>query len=158
VATLFTPGANFWSVGASLLTPIFTAGKIAGQVQAAEAVQTAALANYRNAIISAFREFEDALVSSNKTKVQREKQSNRVAAVDGYYRLSHIRYDEGYTDYITVLDALRQLYDAQIELVQAQSAIFVASIGLYRAMGGGWIVQAEQKAGLPKPKEASVFP
>jgi multidrug efflux system outer membrane protein len=158
VATLFTPGANFWSVGASLLTPIFTAGKIAGQVQAAEAVQRAALANYRNAIISAFREFEDALVSSNKTKVQREKQSNRVAAVDGYYRLSHIRYDEGYTDYITVLDALRQLYDAQIELLQAQSAIFVASIGLYRAMGGGWIVQAEQKAGLPKPKEASVFP
>lgn len=158
VASLFAPGANFWSVGASLLTPIFTAGKIAGEVQAAEAVQRAALANYQSAIISGFREFEDALVSSQKTLVQMEKQGKRVAAVENYYRLSHVRYDEGYTDYITVLDALRQLYDAQVELVQAQSATFVASIGLYRAMGGGWIVAAEQKAQMPEPEDAAFFP
>ena len=158
MGTLFTPGANFWTIGSTMLTPIFTAGKIAGEVHAAEATQKAALANYRRAIISAFREFEDALVGQQKTKEQRDKQANRVAAVANYFDLSRIRYDEGYTDYITVLDSIRQLFDAQVDLVQAQNSNLIASIDLYRAMGGGWIVQAEQKAGLPKPKEASVFP
>lgn len=158
MATLFVPGANFWAVGSTLLTPIFTAGKIAGQVQSAEAVQKAALANYRRSIISGFREFENALVSTNKTKVQKEKQTKRVSAVQSYFNLSRIRYDEGYTSYITVLDSIRQLFDAQIDQVQAQSANFTATIGLYRAMGGGWIVQEEKAAQLPKPTDASFFP
>jgi multidrug efflux system outer membrane protein len=158
VASLFVPGANFWSVGSALLTPIFTAGKIAGQVQSAEAVQKAAVANYQLSILSGFREFENALVSSNKTKLQKESQSKRVAAVQNYFNLSRIRYDEGYTDYITVLDSIRQLFDAQIDLIQAQSANFTAMIGLYRAMGGGWIVEEEKTANLPKPKEAVYFP
>jgi multidrug efflux system outer membrane protein len=151
VATLFVPGANFWSVGSALLTPIFTAGKIAGQVQSAEALQKAAVANYQRSILSGFREFENALVSSNKTKVQKETQSERVAAVQSYFNLSRIRYDGGYTDYITVLDSIRQLFDAQIDLIQAQMANFTAMIGLYRAMGGGWIIQEEKSGVLPKP-------
>jgi len=158
MGTLFTPGANFWSIGSTMLTPIFTAGKIAGQVQAAEATQKAALANYQKSIISAFREFEDALVSNSKTQEQKEKEAQRVAAVQKYFDLSRIRYDEGYTDYITVLDAVRQLFDAQVELVQAQNANLVATINLYRAMGGGWIVQAEERAYVPKTPEAAVFP
>lgn len=158
VATLFVPGANFWTVGSALLTPIFTAGKIAGQVQSAEAVQKAAVANYQRSILSGFREFENALVSSNKTKLQKESQSKRVAAVQKYFNLSRRRYDEGYTDYITVLDSIRQLFDAQIDLIQTQSANFTAIIGLYRAMGGGWIVQQEKTANLPKPKDAAFFP
>jgi len=158
MASLFTPGANFWTVGSSLLTPIFTAGKIAGQVQAAEAVQRGALANYQRSIISAFREFEDALVSHIKTKEQRDRETDRVTAVQNYVTLAQIRYDEGYTDFITVLDSLRQLYEAQISLLQAQGAHFVASIQLYRAMGGGWIVKAEEAAHLPKPADAVFFP
>jgi len=157
-ATLFTPGANFWSVGTSVLGPIFTAGKIAGQVQAAEAAQRAALAGYQQSILSAFREFEDALVATQKTKEQRDQQAERVKAVGEYTRLSRLRYDEGLVDYITVLDSLRQLYEAQIDLLQAQSATFTASIQLYRAMGGGWIVAAEEQARVPRAGEAAVFP
>jgi len=116
------------------------------------------VANYQRSILSGFREFENALVSSNKTKLQKESQSKRVAAVQNYFNLSRIRYDEGYTDYITVLDSIRQLFDAQIDLIQAQSANYTAMISLYRAMGGGWIVQEEKTANLPKPKEAAFFP
>jgi multidrug efflux system outer membrane protein len=90
--------------------------------------------------------------------LQSESQSKRVAAVQNYFNLSRIRYDEGYTDYITVLDSIRQLFDAQIDLIQAQSANFTAMIGLYRAMGGGWIVEEEKTANLPKPKDATYFP
>ena len=158
MGTLFTPGANFWTLGSAMATPIFTAGKIAGQVQAAEATQKAALANYQRAIIAAFREFEDSLVGNSKTQEQRDKEVLRVAAVEKYFKLSRTRYDEGYTDYITVLDAVRQLFDAQIDLIQAQNANLSAAINLYRAMGGGWIVQAEEAAYVPKPPEPAVFP
>lgn len=157
-ATLFTPGANFWTVGSSLATPIFTAGKIAGQVQAAEADQQRALANYKRSIISAFSEFENALIRTEKTKEQGVYQAKRVAAVEIYFKISRVRYDEGYTDYLNLLDAVRQLFDAQIDLVQAQSDNFVASISLYRAMGGGWIVHAEEAAALPKPQQPVYFP
>lgn len=158
MGTLFTPGANFWTVGSAMVTPIFTAGKIAGQVQSAEAEQKAALANYQRAIINAFKEFENALISNTKTKDQRDKQASRVAAVANYFDLSRIRYDEGYADYLTVLDSIRQLYEAQVDLVGAQKDNLVASIDLYRSMGGGWIVDSENTANMPKPPEASIFP
>lgn len=157
-AQLFAPGANFWTIGSQLLGPIFTAGKIAGQVQAAEAVQRAALAGYKKAILSAFREFEDGLVASTKSKERQQAQALRVKALQEYVRLSKVRYDEGYTSYLEVLDALRQNYEGQIEWVQARSDTFTSLIQLYRAMGGGWIVAAEQNAQLPKAKPATVFP
>lgn len=158
IGTLFAPGANFWSVGSALLSPIFTAGKIAGQVQAAEGVQKAALANYRRAVINAFREFEDALVSTVKAEERSKKQTYRVSAVQSYFGLSRLQYEKGYTDYLTVLDAVRGLFDAQIDLVQARNENFIGAIGLYRAMGGGWIVMAEQASTAANPSEAAIFP
>ncbi len=158
MAQLFTPGANFWTIGGRLLGPILTAGKIAGQVQTAEAGQQAALAGYQKGILSAFREFEDSLIASSKANEQQSTQIRRVAALQNYLRLSKIRYDEGYSSYLEVLDALRQYYEGQIELVQARQDRFVSLIQLYRAMGGGWIMAAEQNAKTPKPQPATLFP
>lgn len=158
LASLFTPGANFWTIGGRLLGPIITAGRVAGQVQAAEGAQQAALANYQKAILSAFREFEDGLIASKKSNERQVSQAQRVEALKNYLRLSRIRYDEGYTSYLEVLDALRQYYEGQIEWVQARSDTFVALIQLYRAMGGGWIVAAEQDVQMTKPKEAVLLP
>lgn len=151
LGSLFTPGANFWSVGMAIVGPLFTAGKIAGQVASTEAVQRESLANYKKTIITAFKEFEDALIATQKTAEKQEKEGNRVGAVSNYYRLSKIRYDEGLTDYITVLDSVRQLFDAQIEQLQAQSANLAASIQLYKAMGGGWIPAKEMQMEITQP-------
>ena len=158
IAGLFTPGANFWTVGSAVLTPIFTAGKIAGEVRAAEAVQKAAVANYQKTIITGFSEFENALISLIKTQQQQDKQNDRVAANQNYYHLSKVRYDEGYVNYLVELDAIRQLFDAQIELTTARADTFKSSIDLYLAMGGGWIVEQEKATNLPKPKPAVYFP
>ncbi len=158
VAGLFTPGANFWTIGSAVLTPIFTAGKIAGEVRAAEAVQKAALANYKKTIITGFSEFENALISLIKTQQQQDKQTDRVAANQNYYHLSKVRYEEGYVPYLVTLDAIRQLFDAQVELTSARADTFKSAIDLYLAMGGGWIVEQEKAANLPKPKPAVYFP
>ena len=158
IAGLFAPGANFWTVGSAVLTPIFTAGKIAGDVRAAEAVQKAAVANYKKTIITGFSEFENALISLIKTQQQQDKQNDRVAANQNYYHLSKVRYEEGYVNYLVELDAIRQLFDAQIELTTARADTFKSSIDLYLAMGGGWIVEQEKATNLPKPKPAVYFP
>jgi multidrug efflux system outer membrane protein len=158
VAGLFTPGANFWTIGSAVVTPIFTAGKIAGEVRAAEAVQQAALANYKKTIITGFSEFENALISLIKTRQQEDKQADRVAANQNYYHLSKVRYEEGYVNYLVELDAIRQLFDAQIELTTARADTFKSAIDLYLAMGGGWIVEQEKAANVPKPKPATYFP
>jgi multidrug efflux system outer membrane protein len=158
IAQLFVPGANFWTIGSRLLGPIFTAGRVAGQVQAAEAGQKAALAAYQKAILTSFREFENGLIVSEKSNESQTSQAKRVTALQNYLRLSRLRYDEGYTSYLEVLDSLRQYYEGQIDLIQARRDTFVALIQLYRAMGGGWVAKAEQKALVPKPKEASLFP
>lgn len=155
---MFMPGANFWSVGMQLIGPIITAGKIAGQVQAAEAIQRAALANYQRAIITAFREFEDALIAGRKTKERQHDQEQRVTDVKQYAHLSRLQFDEGYTPYLVVLDSLRQLNDAEIDLINARNDTFVAAIQLYRAMGGGWVMGAQRKAETPRPRAASIFP
>lgn len=158
LASLFTPGANFWTIGGRLLGPIFTAGRVAGQVQAAEAAQQIALASYQKSILSAFREFEDGLIASKKSNERQTSQALRVEALKNYLRLSRTRYDEGYTSYLEVLDALRQYYEGQIEWVQARNDTFVALIQLYRAMGGGWIIAAEQGAQMPQPTDAAFLP
>lgn len=155
---LFMPGANFWSVGLQLVGPLITAGKIAGQVQAAEAVQRLSLANYQRAIIQAFREFEDALIAGKKSLERQHTQEIRVASVRNYVRLSRLQFDEGYTPYLVVLDSLRQLYDAEIDLILASNDTYVAVIQLYRAMGGGWILGAQRKAATPEPNPPSIFP
>jgi len=72
--------------------------------------------------------------------------------------LSKVRYEEGYSAYINQLDAIRQLFDAQVELTSARAATFKSAIDLYLAMGGGWIVAEEKSANLPKPKPAAYFP
>lgn len=158
VAALFTPGANFWTIGSAVVTPIFTAGKIAGEVRAAEAVQQAALANYKKTIITGFSEFENALISLIKTQQQEDKQTHRVAANRNYYHLSKVRYEEGYVAYLVTLDAIRQLFDAQVELTSARADTFKSAINLYLAMGGGWIVEQEKAANVPKHKPATYFP
>jgi multidrug efflux system outer membrane protein len=81
-----------------------------------------------------------------------------VESVRNYVRLSKLQFDEGYTPYLVVLDSLRQLYDAEIDLIKASNDAFVAAIQAYRAMGGGWIIGAQRKAATPQPRDASIFP
>lgn len=157
LSNLFTPGANFWALGSGLVMPIFTAGKIAGRVQAAEGATAEALADFQRKVLTALREVEDALVTRTKTQAQLEQETQRSASAESYFHLSKSRYREGYSDYLTVLDSLRQLYEARIDRVTLKAKHLSASVRLYRAMGGGW-VEREDQATQPAPKEAAMFP
>jgi outer membrane protein, multidrug efflux system len=143
---LFTGPAGAWSYAGMLAGPIFTAGKIKGTVKAAEAIQQEALFGYEQAIRNSFREFEDALIDQDRTRVQLDAQAQQVEALAVYSRLSRLRYENGYTSYIEVLDAERSLFNAQLAYAQTQDLLHRALVNLYKAMGGGWVVEADKQS------------
>ncbi|RJG07987.1 efflux transporter outer membrane subunit [Noviherbaspirillum cavernae] len=143
---LFTGPARAWSYGAGVTMPIFTAGGIAGQVQQAQAQQQQALLQYQKSIQVAFQEVSDSLVAHRKTREQLEAQGRQVDALRNYVTLARLRYDNGYTSFIEVLDAERSLFAAELSQSQTQGAVYASLINLYKAMGGGWVVEAERMA------------
>lgn len=158
LSDLFSSPAQVWNYGGSITGPIFTGGAIAGEVQQAEARQKQALLSYQQAIQSAFREVEDALIGHQKFREQLEAQRQRVEALQNYARLARLRYDNGYTSYIEVLDSERSLFSAELAYAQNQGAVYTALVDIYKAVGGGWVVQAEQVAGPAMPEESPPEP
>ena len=137
---------------APISLPLFTAGAIAGQVPSAEAVQQQALFGYQKAIQEAFREVNDELVSQDRTGAQLKAQKEQVQSLTQYSQIARLRYDNGYTSYIEVLDAERSLFNAQLQYTQTQQAQFQAMTNLYKAMGGGWVAEAEKMSTPPAEK------
>jgi outer membrane protein, multidrug efflux system len=115
-------------------------------VQAAEAGQQQALLAYQKAIQEAFREVNDSLVDQDRTREQLKAQKRQVDALQQYASIARLRYENGYTSYIEVLDAERSLFNVQLQYTQTQQAQMQAMINLYLAMGGGWVNEAEKLA------------
>jgi outer membrane protein, multidrug efflux system len=85
-------------------------------------------------------------VSVRKSREELVAEGRRVAALGDYARLAKLRYDEGYTSYIDVLDAQRNLFDAELQYISIKGDVYGSLVNTYQAMGGGWIVQAEYTA------------
>jgi multidrug efflux system outer membrane protein len=146
---LFTGAAKTWSYAGSLSGPIFTGGNIEGTVAQAEAQQKQLLATYERTIQTAFREVDDALVDRLKSLERLAAQGRQVAALRDYARLSRARYEGGYSSYLEVLDAERSLFNAELGYAQTQFDLFNALVNVYKAMGGGWVDEADKFAPQP---------
>ena len=146
---LFSGPDKAWNFAANVSMPVFTAGAVRGQVQQAEAVQQQALFNYERAIQLAFREVEDSLVAHQKTRQALEMQARELKTVGNYVRLARKRYDNGYTSYIEVLDAERNLFNVELAYAQTRSALYSSLVNLYKAMGGGWVASADDMTARP---------
>ncbi len=149
---LFSTESRAWSFTGAIAGPIFTAGRIKGQVRAAEAVQQEMLFTYQRAIKAGFQDVNDALIDQNRTRAQRDAQQSQVDALRRYATLSLTRYKNGYSSFLEVLDAETRLFSAELSLTQTSANLFKAMVNVYKAMGGGWVVQADLIAtGLPTP-------
>jgi outer membrane protein, multidrug efflux system len=158
---LFKSPAELYSYGAGAVAPIFTGGAIAGQVRASEARQQQALLAYQRAIRAAFSDVENALIAGQKSKEALAAQKERVEAMRVYSRLANLRYDNGYSGYIEVLDAERGLFAAELDYTVAKGDTYFALVDLYKSMGGGWVVDAAALSAQPRvdlTQEPQVFP
>ncbi len=128
---------------------MFNAGRIRNQVAQREALQRQTLSVYQKSIISAFQEVEDALVDRSKFSQTREEQAANVAALQRFRDLAALRYKEGATIYLEVANAEQWLFNAQLAYVATQAQLFQSYANLYKAMGGGWVAEAEKLASNP---------
>ncbi|MGH8644178.1 MAG: efflux transporter outer membrane subunit [Gammaproteobacteria bacterium] len=156
LTSLFTGPASVWELTAAATAPVFTFGNIEGQVQAAEAVQRQALERYRQTIQGAFREVNDALVSTQKSREELEARGLRVAALKDFARLSQQRFDEGVTSYLEVLIAQNELFGAELAHAQNQADSLTQLVNVYKAVGGGWVIEAERIVPLHSDRRLSV--
>lgn len=146
VSRLGDAGTGFSLVGASLLATIFDGGRRSGLADIAQARKEELLENYRRSLVSALREVEDALAGIDEFARQEAAQAQAAAHAREAYRLAHLRYREGGTDYGTVLDAQRTQIAAEAALDPVRFARFASAVGLYRALGGGWEAPARTSA------------
>jgi multidrug efflux system outer membrane protein len=146
---LFTGPARTWSFIGQLLGPIFAGGAIDSANRQAEARREQALESYRQTIQSAFRDVDDALAAIHGTRALVASLERRVAALQRAVELAIERYENGYADYIEVLDTERSLFSAELSLASARGDGYRSLVGLYRALGGDWVDRI-----APLPREA----
>ncbi len=154
LSNLFTGPARVWSYAGQLAGPIFTFGAVSGQVAQAEGAQQSALYSYKLSIQNAFADVENSLVASQKLKEQQAAQERLVAALKSYAQLATLQYNGGYTSYTTVLQAEQSLFPAELTLASVRAQVFSSSVNVYKAMGGGWVVEADKLTGERAPPVA----
>jgi NodT family efflux transporter outer membrane factor (OMF) lipoprotein len=138
LATLFGPGAWFYTAAASLAQPVFDGFLRLGQLEIAQGRQQELVQNYRKAVLSAFSDVEQALIAVEQQTTRERLQAEVVRAAREAFTLSEQRLREGTVDLVTVLNTEQTLFQAQDTLAQVRFARFQAIVSLFQALGGGW--------------------
>jgi multidrug efflux system outer membrane protein len=126
-----------YTVQPAITLPLFTGGRLTSNLEAAQAQQRIAAEDYARTTQGALREVEDALVSFQRLREQREATLTIVGASRERLRLVDLRYVNGISSFFEVLEAQRQLFDSELQLSQLTSGVYASVIELYRALGGG---------------------
>jgi multidrug efflux system outer membrane protein len=137
-SSLFDWGNHFWSLGPSALLHLFASGSLKAGVEVQKALQEQEIIAYRQTVLNALQEVENALVASAKEQTHREAVAAAVAANRKAVSLAEKLYIEGMTDFINVLQAQQALYGTEDALVQSTAAVSTDLVALYKALGGGW--------------------
>jgi multidrug efflux system outer membrane protein len=138
LADIFTWSARTWGVGALLSLPIFDGGRREANINFARAEMDAAVARYREQVLVAFRDVEDQLAALRLLGEQAGAQDRAVAASARTTALSDARYRNGLVSQLELLDAQRSELRNRRQALQVKSAQYQATVGLVRALGGGW--------------------
>ena len=147
---LFKGGSLIWSFVPQLTLPIFDAGRNSANLDVAEARKNIAVANFEKAIQTAFREVADGLAARSTFDQQLGAQEALVRAEGERMGLAQLRYTHGVASYLDLLDAQRELFSAQQNLIQVRLARLTNLVDLYKSLGGGWLEQAQASDARPQ--------
>lgn len=149
--TLFDWSNHFWSIGPSALWRLFESGSLRANVEVQKALQEQEMITYRQTVLNALHEVENALVASTREQQHREALATAVAANHRAVALADKLYTEGLTDFINVLQAQQAQFTSENALVQSNATVATNLVALYKALGGGWdVAEAGQQ-----PSESS---
>jgi outer membrane protein, multidrug efflux system len=140
LSSLLSQPQTVWSVGGGIVQPLFTGGRIKGNVQAAKARWEQSVNFYLGTAQSAFGEVSDALVGIRYFQEIAQQRDSQVTALAEGSNLTRRRYEAGRSSYLEVLDVDRRLFVAETQAVGARTDHIRTYVQLYRALGGGWQV------------------
>ena len=140
--------SHFYSVGPSLSIPIFQGGRLVSSVKLARAQQASAALDYRQTVLTALQDVENALVSYRADQARVTALDETTGSLQRAFDLASDSYRQGISTFIDVLDAQRQLAQAQEQATQARMQSALDLVALYKALGGGW--ETYQNVTLPQ--------
>ncbi len=130
---------HIWSVGGSILAPLFQGGRLNAQFEQATSARDEAAWQYRASVLKALQEVEDQLVAEKALREQQAALREQIQAVSSALQHANNRHHAGYAPYLEVLDAQRSLYQLQVQEIQLNSEVLLTQVALYQALGGGWV-------------------
>jgi len=138
LSDLFKSSAGLWGLNALLNLPLLDGGRRAAGVDNAAAQADAAAASYREQVLQAFKEVEDQLVALQTLAEQAQLQARAVSSATRALQLSDARYRNGLVSQLELLDARRSELSLRRQALQLRAAQYQATVGLVKALGGGW--------------------
>ena len=139
LSELFNPTSLFWNLASGLTQPLFRAGSTDAVVAGANARKAQAAAQYAQAVQGAFKDVHDALSAIAANEALVTTADKRIKALREVLRLANLRYGNGYSSYLEVLNAQRDLTQAESSVIDAKRAQLAGVVALYKAVGGGWV-------------------
>ena len=136
-------GSDAYSVGPKISWAALDLGRVYANIKAADAHAEASLAQYQQTVLNALEETENALVNYNQQRARQALLASAAEASEKASKLAHLRYQEGVTDFLTVLDSELRLLQDQNQLAQSGTSTATALVALYKALGGGWETVSE---------------
>jgi multidrug efflux system outer membrane protein len=140
----FNGDFDVWNILGDITGPIFTGGRLGSLYDERRAFWDESVASYRHTILVAFQDTADALVAQRTLSDRRIAQERQVESLRHAVDFSLIRYRSGRASYFEVIESEQQLFPAQDELAQTTEEQLIASVELYKALGGGWNLTDEQ--------------
>jgi multidrug efflux system outer membrane protein len=151
-STLFNWESRVWSVGPSLSLPIFVGGRNRAQLAASRAAYDAAVASYRQTVLSAFQDVEDQLAAQRLLAQQSEKENLALHSARRTVDISMTKYKGGVITYLEVVVAQSAALNIEQTVVQLSAQRLAASVSLIKALGAGWTADSGQAA-APAPRK-----
>jgi len=139
LGTLIQPERTLYALAASLAQTVFDGGALRGQVELNRARAEELLVEYRRAIVSALEDVESSLVALRETTEREALQARAVEIAARAYAIAEAQLRAGTINLIALLTAQTSLFSARVTLVRAQLERLQAAVGLFRALGGGWL-------------------
>jgi outer membrane protein, multidrug efflux system len=130
--------SRYFALNPGISWPIFDGGRIKANIQVQKELAQQAANNYQQTVLNALGDVEDALASYRTEQIRNRALVDEVAASQDAEAIARQQYEQGLVDFLSVLDAQRSLFEAQIVLAQSDGAISTDLVALYKALGGGW--------------------
>jgi multidrug efflux system outer membrane protein len=144
----------FWNIGPSISWNVFNGNRTRSQVEVQNAQQEQALANYERTVLTSLEDVENALTAYDREQSRRQSLADAVSSNQRAVNLSQQLYERGLGDFLDVLTAQQALFSSQDQLARSEAQVSANLVALYKALGGGWDVAAEQLSSAQNQKTA----